>query len=112
MKTNLLILVAAAVLIGGFCSGCAEKFTRQRYETLYIGQPMQEVQLTLGDTPYKASDTWTYQHEDPFYKAIIKFKDDKVTDKAWYDENEMGTNPDLKDKAGPGSMKSVTKTVP
>jgi len=101
------LLLAGAVLAAGLCAGCQEKFTRQRYETIYVGQPAAEVELTLGEPKAKFSDSWSYIHEDPFYKAIIKFSSGRVSDKAWYDEHEMGENPDLKD--APGERKIIVE---
>jgi hypothetical protein len=94
MRTATLCLLLSAVAL---CAvGCQEKFTRPRYETIYIGQPAAQVERTLGQPEAKFSDTWTYIHETPFYKAIIKFENSRVVDKAWYDSEQFGTHPDLK----------------
>jgi len=76
--------------------GCAtNKFTRQRYETLYNGQPASDVELTLGPPQHKFSDTWTYVHDKPYYRAIIAFDENgRLIDKQWYDTEEMGDHPD------------------
>ena len=93
MMTLLLVVALASVV---FMTGC-EKFTKIRYDSIQNGQSKDSVQATLGETPYKFSDTWSYVHDDPFYKAVIKFDaDGRVIDKAWYDSKEMGTHPDSK----------------
>ena len=75
------------------------------------------MERTLGKPAAKFSDSWSYWHEDPFYKAIIKFDaNGKVIDKAWYDSKEMGTHPDTKAPApakqtekGPGKSTTVVQ---
>ncbi len=95
MKHALMLSLAAGMVLA-VCTGC-QKFTKQRYEMVYLGMPQQEVEMSLGEPAAKFSDSWSYLHEDPFYKAVIKFDaDGKVIDKAWYDEHEMGTHPDAK----------------
>jgi len=96
MKTSSVLLLTAAVLVAGFCAGCQQKFTRQRFDTIYRGQPAYEVEMTLGEPTAKFSNTWSYINEEPFYKAIIEFESGRVTSKAWYDEKEMGDHPDSK----------------
>jgi hypothetical protein len=103
MARTIMCFLAAGVLLG-MCAGCQEQFTRQRYETIYVGQPAFEVEKTLGTPDARFSDTWTYLHSDPFYKAIIEFEDSRVTNKAWYDENEMGRHPDLDDQDDESSI--------
>ncbi|HAU36909.1 MAG TPA: hypothetical protein DCX07_04245 [Phycisphaerales bacterium] len=89
----LLLVVGALALV---CTGCEKKFTRQRFDTIYVGQPEMEVELTLGEPTAKFSDSWSYINDEPFYKAVISFEKGRVTDKAWYDEHEMGDHPDSK----------------
>lgn len=95
MSRYSLLLVVAAVFVAGACAGC-EKFTRARYETVYVGMPEFEVEQTLGAPTARFSDSWSYLHDEPFYKAIIQFRDGRVSDKAWYDAMEMGDHPDTK----------------
>jgi hypothetical protein len=110
MTRAVLCLLLTAVVL---CAvGCQEKFTRQRYETIYIGQPAPQVERTLGDPEAKFSDTWTYIHETPFYKAIIKFENGRVVDKAWYDSEQFDTHPDLKrPDERPGGQEVHQETV-
>ncbi|OQB81352.1 MAG: hypothetical protein BWX88_04289 [Planctomycetes bacterium ADurb.Bin126] len=104
-RTTTLVLVAALAL-GLFCAGCT-KFTRERYETIYVGQPQFEVEATLGEPYARFSDTWTYINEKPFYKAIIQFKEGRVSDKAWADERVIEDHPDGKKPAGPGGSTTI-----
>jgi len=82
--------VLIAALLGGLAAGCAEKFTPQRYGAIYIGQPEFEVEQTLGRPAHKFSDSWTYLHDEPFYKAIIHFRNGRVVRKVWYDPENIG----------------------
>jgi hypothetical protein len=102
MTRGTVVLLSAALLATIFCGGCNEQFTKQRYETIYIGQSQMEVEKILGNPEARFSDSWTYLHEEPFYKAVIQFRDGRVSDKAWYDEKEMGVHPDTK---GPSPSK-------
>ena len=90
-------VLLAAVALAMVCTGCEQKFTRPRYDTIITGMTEFEVEHVLGEPEVKFSDSWSYIHEEPFYKAIIQFREGRVSNKAWYDENEMGTHPDLQD---------------
>ena len=116
-RATVLILVACAVA-AFCCTGCAKKFTRQRYETIYTGQSAFDVEKTLGDPAdgggHKFSDTWTYINHRPFYKAVIEFKSGRVSKKVWYDEHEMGDHPDSdpkKTRTGVTVRRKVEGTV-
>jgi len=93
MSRSTVVVLVAAMLLAGLCCGC-NKFTRARYDTIYVGEPAFEVEKTLGRPDAAFSDSWSYINEKPFYKAIIQFKDARVTKKSWYDEREMGDHPD------------------
>ncbi len=69
-------------------SGCQRQFTRQRYETIFIGQSIQQVENKLGKPTQQTEDSWIYIREMPYYKAVIKVEDDKVVEKIWFDERE------------------------
>ena len=97
LSAALLVVIVALPLI---CAGCGPKFTRQTYETVYVGQPAAEVEAIMGKPAAKFSDSWTYLHEDPFYKAIIGFESGRVRSKSWYDSNQMGDHPDTLRPAG------------
>lgn len=80
----LVVLVATAALT---TAGCQDKLTRPRYETIYIGQPSEQVARTLGEPEARTDGTWTYIRRKPAAWVIIKFENDRVVDKAWhYDE--------------------------
>jgi hypothetical protein len=84
MRRNLAVILLAAVVAAwlGGCSG--PSFTRQRYDTIYIGQPDWDVRNFLGRPTYQELDTWTYVHnKTPYYHAIIHFHDGKVIAKDW-----------------------------
>jgi len=108
---RLVMCMIAAGLLAGLCGGCAqEKFTRVRYDTINNGMSAFDVETTLGTPVHKFSDSWTYWHEEPFYKAVIKFHDGRVIDKAWYDSKEMGEHPDTKPPVGGKSSGTGVKT--
>ena len=87
IRKGLRLLVSAA-LAAGLCAGCQKKFTRPRYETIYIGMPASSVERTLGEPTLESGETWSYINEEPFYQADISFAGGRVTRKAWYDERE------------------------
>jgi hypothetical protein len=99
-RRSLFVLLTAA-LLAGLCTGCQEKFTRPRYDTIYVGMSEVDVERTLGAPAVKFSDSWSYRHDEPYYKAVIQFREGRVTDKSWYDEKgEMGDHPDSKWREG------------
>ncbi len=103
-RTTISLLSAVSVLMAGVMVGCgpAEKFTRPRYETIYAGQESWEVEATLGPPYHKFSDTWTYIHHSPWYKAVIGFDaNGGVSTMEWYDDKEMGDHPDSLDDGEP-----------
>jgi len=98
MTRSGMLLLAGIVTAAFLCTGCQEKFTRQRYETIVNNMSELEVEKMLGEPEAKFSDSWSYIRRDPGfrYKAVIKFKDGVVVDKAWYGPGEMGDHPDSK----------------
>jgi len=110
MARGTIVMLAAAVLVMGVCTGC-NKFTPVRYKTIYAGQPQWEVEKTLGKPYAKFSDSWTYINDEPRYRAIIQFKDGRVTKKAWYDSETMGDHPDGDLPVKEGGIKVKTKTT-
>ena len=93
-KITLLMLVTM-VLAVSLAGGC-NKFTRVRYETLHNGMTSDEVEAILGKPRVKFSDSWTYEHEDPYYSAKILFKNDRVVGMRWIDERVHEDDPELK----------------
>ncbi len=102
------IVILALTMLAVTVAGC-NKFTRARYETIYVGQPADIVEKTLGKPYAKFSDSWSYINKKPFYKAVIKFENGRVSDKAWYDEREMGDHPDS--KLPSGELKTERRTT-
>ena len=77
----LCILLAAALA----CAGCAgPEFSREKFDTIYVGQEAGEVQKVLGP-PQKTSDgTWEYAKDRPYrQEARIWFRDGRVVRKKW-----------------------------
>jgi outer membrane protein assembly factor BamE (lipoprotein component of BamABCDE complex) len=72
------------VSIGG-CNS-QQKFTRQCYETIYIGMPRQQVHHVLGEPNVVEKNSWRYVNEMPYYEAIIIFDDGCVKDKSFSNE--------------------------
>jgi len=91
---NLVITLVAVVAVSSVLAGCQQKFTRQNYDTIYIGQPAHQVEMSLGKPDVQFSNEWNYINEEPFYKAIIKIQDGKVVDKSWADEQVIEDHPD------------------
>jgi len=83
MRRCRIIILAACLLALSLCNGCQEKFTRQRYETIYVTMPDWQVRNVLGDPAEADGDQWTYVHEVPYYRATVTFKDGLVVDKSW-----------------------------
>ena len=109
MNRTVVVMLAAAVGLAIFCGGCAKQFTRERYDTIYVGQPQFEVEATLGKPAARFSDTWSYINERPFYKAIIQFKDGKVSDKSWADSRVIEDHPDSKRPVTPGGSTTIQR---
>ena len=75
-------MMCAVRLLVSLC-GCQPKFTRQRYETIYIGMPAEQVRQVLGEPDATDSQCWSYLNEMPYYKAIFHFADGQVASKSW-----------------------------
>ena len=72
------------VVVAMLCVGCGSKtLTRQKYDTLYIGQPDYAVQRMLGEPQSRNDGMWTYVHNKPYYRAMIDFQDNRVVSKKW-----------------------------
>ena len=84
-------VLLAAVMTGGCIS--SERFTRPRFETLYIGMPQAEVQSVLGKPDEQTPETWTYVHGMPYYRADIHFENQRVSKTEWFDERLPDTQP-------------------
>jgi hypothetical protein len=89
-------LIAAMFLTS--CGGCEvaklfsfnfKKFTRERYDTIYHGQPREQVRKKLGEPHETTGNAWVYSHEEPFYTAVVFFEAGKVTAKRWSEMDRM-----------------------
>lgn len=90
------VLLAATALTA--CGGCDivklfhfdfRKFTRERYDTIYHGQPREQVRKKLGRPHQTTGNAWVYSRDEPFHTAVIFFEADKVTGKRWSDFEEI-----------------------
>ena len=77
------ILVAVALAAVLLCAGCGGKFTRQRYETIYVSMPDWKVREVLGEPTARSPRQWVYVHRGPYYRATIRFDEGKAVDKSW-----------------------------
>ena len=77
-------LLVGGLLAAGLCAGCQERFTRQRYETIYVGMPDWQVRNILGEPDVETTKgSWSYVHNEPYYRATFRFDSGSVKDKAW-----------------------------
>lgn len=105
MRTGAWILLAAVATLGG----CVKpEFTHQTYETVFVGASAQDVLRTMGEPQSQQSDGWTYFHERPYYKAVIRFENGRVTGKAW--TNDRNTEPQTETR--PAIRKGIKLKTP
>ena len=83
MRRYWIVLLVTGLLASGLCAGCQQKFTRQRFETIYVAMPDWQVRNVLGEPAEVDAEQWTYVHEVPYYRATVTFKDGLVADKNW-----------------------------
>ncbi len=72
-------LVAAGLLL----TGCAEKLTYERWQTVHDGMHADAVQATLGKPWQTTEQTWIYSDEDRGVTAMVYFDGPKVVGKTW-----------------------------
>ena len=80
MKTLAMCICIAAVLL----TGCAPKFNRLNYDTVYVGAPRDKVIRAIGEPTRREGppvETWIYVNEMPYYKGRITFTDGVVASK-------------------------------
>lgn len=82
LRQSALAVLALLTVVLPACTG-GERFTRERYETVYRGQPAEAVEQALGEPTVRYPDRWQYIHTAPYYRAVIRFEDGKVVDKEW-----------------------------
>ena len=83
MHRRLIIVLVGGLLVSGLCGCYQERFTRQKYETIYVAMPDWQVRNVLGEPTEVTGEQWTYVHEMPYCRATVTFKDGLVVDKAW-----------------------------
>lgn len=93
MKRTLMLLLAAVA--AGVLTGC-NKFTQKRYSLVQTDMTELEVEKILGSPYKKFSDSWTYIHDEPYYRAKILFRNGRVVGKAWVDMKGIEDDPDGK----------------
>lgn len=87
-----MVILILSVLVAGL-GGCS-KFTRQHYETVYVGQPTWDVRRALGRPSRQDGNAWVYVHSSaPYYQAVIHFRDKKVTGKDWSYDRPSSSQP-------------------
>ena len=87
-------LICGLVFAGAVLSGCQRQFTRERYETIYEGQPDYNVRSKLGRPTRDTANLWTYVNEKPeYYRAEIWFQDGRVVRKRWSTDREVPPGP-------------------
>ena len=84
MTARPLTLGLIVVLAAGLCAGCRDTFLPKNFALIHVGQGQFDVERVLGKPTHRFADTWTYLRSDPYYKAVIRFKDGRVVDKQWY----------------------------
>ena len=83
------------LLLSLLLPGCARKFTRANYDSIYVGQEQWEVAETLGDPKSQGrfAREWHYVKDSSkhYYKAIIAFDEDRrVASKRWVEPGREG----------------------
>lgn len=74
-KAGTLAAVALAGVLVLLCAGCQPQgpaFTRERYRTVYVHEPTEQVRQKLGEPARSTSDYWDYVNRRPtHYEARI-----------------------------------------
>lgn len=86
MRPNAALLAAAVIVLAAGVAGCQSKFSRQAFETVYVGQPAADVEKTLGEPTVRYEDQWRYVTDFPYAMGTVFFEDGKVVRKTWVNE--------------------------
>ena len=84
-----LALLAGPLLL---CVGCASgpRFTRERFDTVYVHSPAEEVRAKLGTPQRTTAEYWDYLNTKPtHYGARIWFRDGQVAKKKWFEGPDL-----------------------
>ena len=99
-------------------TGCKEKLTRVRYDTLQVGVDTRlNVETVLGQPDHVVGSSWRYDKHDRHLFVRFDFNDDgKVVGKSWADGNtgQWDGEGTLKDEKPEGELvheKKSTRTV-
>ena len=92
-------LAAGGLLV---LTGCSQKLTYERWQTLHVGASPEAVELTLGE-PWKiADDTWVYSDDDRGISSTVTFSDSKMAHTQWHDPQHVGAEIGEKPALKPG----------
>ena len=86
MKSSMIMLLTVGLVAGGLCGCQQEKFTRQRYETIYPSMPDWQVRQILGEPTAIDGETWTYVRVRPYCKVVLRFEKGRLKDTSWTSE--------------------------
>jgi hypothetical protein len=77
------LLLASSLLA---TAGCVREFTRERFETVRVGDSTHAVRVTLGEPAGRLDQQWFYDDVDDHYSAVIHFDAaGRVNGKEWVD---------------------------
>jgi hypothetical protein len=82
-RRRLCLLGGAALAAACFAAGCGGKYTKQKFETIYVGMPDHAVRHKLGAPQERSPSRWVYTGRRPYYRAEILFSDGKAVEKTW-----------------------------
>lgn len=96
-------------------TGCATKFTRERFDMIHVGADERfDVQKILGDPEFRTDAEWYYEHEGKHYAARVFFDGSgRVTGKEWMDARTgewEGKHPDAQDAPKGEVRETETRT--
>ena len=114
MRSNRMFLPALA-LAAVFLSGCAEKFTRERFDMIQVGtDDREDVEQLLGSPRHDLVNEWYYENMDKHIHARVFFgMAGKVSGKEWMDAGTgewEGAHPDA-DAPPKGEVRERNKTT-
>jgi hypothetical protein len=78
-------------------TGCAQKLTHDRWETIHNGASPDVVEATLGEPWERMDNQWIYHDEDRGITANVYFDERGVIGKKWADPDRgiEGSNPNV-----------------
>jgi hypothetical protein len=82
------VLIPGAIACCAGCQGPA--FTRERFVTVYLHEPAEQVRAKLGEPARSTPEYWDYVNRKPtHYEARIWFRDGQVAKKEWFERKEL-----------------------